>query len=110
MKQVERSADYWLGQAAVFRAVEALESTVSAGLRAWAGAEAGLAERAAERAAEPCTARIWHGPGHQSSTGCELAGPHDWHRAVYGSFRQEAMWQGPKVFTGIMDEPPAEAS
>lgn len=46
----QRSADFWLGQAAVFRAVERLESTFPAGLRAWATAEAGLAERAAERA------------------------------------------------------------
>jgi hypothetical protein len=45
-----RSADYWLGQAAAFRAIERLESTVSPGLRAWAGAEAWLAERVAERA------------------------------------------------------------
>jgi hypothetical protein len=42
-----RSADFWLGQAAAFRAIERLESTVSPGLRAWAGAEAWLAERAA---------------------------------------------------------------
>lgn len=46
----ERSADFWLGQAAVLRAVERMESTVPAGFRAWAAAEAGLAERAAERA------------------------------------------------------------
>lgn len=69
------------------------------------------AEAAAKAAGqEPCLAEVSHGPGHQSSTRCELTGPHDVHRAIYGSQRQEATWRGPHVFTGAADEPPMEES
>lgn len=55
-----------------------------------------------------CTAEIRHGPGHQSRTTCELKGLHDVHRAIYGSYRQEATWRGLHAYTGIADEPPLE--
>lgn len=53
-----------------------------------------------------CTAIIHHGPGHQSTTSCELKGQHDRHRAIYGADRQEARWKGEEVFSGFFDEPP----
>lgn len=60
-----------------------------------------------------CPARIYHGPGHQSSTKCELPiGHDDGHYCIYGEFQQEAEWFGgfpgeePLVFTGFADEPP----
>lgn len=57
-----------------------------------------------------CTAKIWHGPGHQSSTTCTVGGEHEVHEAVYGEFNQFARWRtradGKHSFTGVFDEPP----
>lgn len=53
-----------------------------------------------------CSAAIWHGPGHQSETKCQVTGPHKIHEAVYGSMEQTARWRGKKVFSGYFDEPP----
>jgi len=58
----------------------------------------------------PCEARIWHGPGHQSSTRCRLRGQHEEHEAVYGEFSQFATWRdqpdGKLTFSGYFDEAP----
>jgi len=51
-----------------------------------------------------CDAEVRHGPGHQSSTKCDLTGAHDVHRAIY--MGTEATWRGPFVYTGVFDEPP----
>lgn len=58
-----------------------------------------------------CIARIWHGPGHQSSTFCEeSAGTHTMfkgrklHRAYFGGGWAE--WFGLNKFTGYFDELP----
>jgi hypothetical protein len=40
-----------------------------------------------------CSAYLSYGPGHQSRTYCEVEGPHDVHRCVYGSFLQDAEWR-----------------
>ena len=56
--------------------------------------------------AVPCEAKIWHGPGHQSSTTCRLRGPHDIHEAIYGEFNQVGYWTTNEVYTGVFDEPP----
>jgi hypothetical protein len=57
-----------------------------------------------------CPAKIWHGPGHQSSTPCRLGGEHEVHEAVYGEFNQFARWRtradGKHTFTGAFDEAP----
>lgn len=57
-----------------------------------------------------CEERIWHGPGHQSSTRCRITGPHEIHEAVYGEFNQFAQWRkkpdGLLTFSGVFDEPP----
>lgn len=74
-----------------------------------------------------CTARLSHGPGHQSSTPCDVEGEHDVHHCIYGSHSQEATWRtgeytdklraqgidfSPKSYpedmgmTGFFDEPP----
>lgn len=53
-----------------------------------------------------CNAAIWHGPGHQSITHCQVAGRHTIHEAIYGSFDRVAIWRGKKVFSGVFDEPP----
>lgn len=51
-----------------------------------------------------CFARLHHGPGHQSTTRCELRGPHDVHRAdVLGD---RVQWRGEDSSTGFFDEPP----
>jgi hypothetical protein len=55
---------------------------------------------------EGCYAVIWHGPGHQSHTHCQIAGPHKIHSARYGEFDQWAEWKTMKVFSGYFDEPP----
>lgn len=52
-----------------------------------------------------CLATLWHGPGHQSSTYCQVKGPHKVHKAVYGSFEQEMEWKKKKAFTGYFDDP-----
>jgi hypothetical protein len=57
-----------------------------------------------------CSAEVRHGPGHQSSTKCEVKGVHEVHRAIYGADRQEAAWRGTHVYTGAFDEPPPEES
>lgn len=58
-----------------------------------------------------CTEKIWHGPGHQSSTHCRVRGEHVVHEAVYGEFNQFAQWRtradGKETFSGVFDEPPA---
>lgn len=42
---------------------------------------------------EPCPGRFYHGPGHQSSTRCELEKDHEGsHRCIYGSHCSEALW------------------
>lgn len=78
-----------------------------------------------ERRGDRCCARVWHGPGHQSSTYCEVEGPHETHRAAYGEFRQLAEWRTGQfteeyekagadwwdnrdACTGFFDEPPGE--
>lgn len=38
-------------------------------------------KRRAEGRDKPCQSEVWHGPGHQSSTFCELRGPHTGHFA-----------------------------
>lgn len=53
-----------------------------------------------------CSAAIWHGPGHQSQTKCQLIGKHKIHMAIYGSAEQIARWKGRRVFSGFFDEPP----
>jgi hypothetical protein len=40
-----------------------------------------------------CTARFWHGPGHQSSTRCDVIGLHDVHRCTYGESDADAAWR-----------------
>ncbi len=55
---------------------------------------------------KPCSAAIWHGPGHQSETKCQVTGKHTVHEAVYGSMKETARWCGKKVFSGFFDEPP----
>jgi len=55
-----------------------------------------------------CHAVLYHGPGHQSSTKCQITGPHSIHRAEYGGYRQVAYWIGDEKFTGYFDEPPTE--
>ena len=46
-----------------------------------------------------CRAVIWHGPGHQSKTRCQVQGPHTVHRAIYGRFDDEAEWEGDETFS-----------
>jgi len=55
---------------------------------------------------KPCAAGIWHGPGHQSWTRCELPMPHDVHEAVFGSYDQTARWRGDEICSGMFDEAP----
>ena len=52
-----------------------------------------------------CNASLWHGPGHQSRTYCQVKGPHKIHRAIYGCYNQEMEWKGKKAFTGYFDDP-----
>jgi len=59
---------------------------------------------------ESCSAKIWHGPGHQSHTNCERTGEHDVHDCHYGEFNQHATWRGSEVFSGVFDETPPEES
>lgn len=55
----------------------------------------------------PCTAELHHGPGHQSTTRCELTGAHEVHEGHYhGGIR--ATWRGQTATTGYFDEPPQE--
>lgn len=57
-------------------------------------------------ATPPCTAKIHHGPGHQSITSCDRRGPHKVHHAFYGRYDQEAFWVGDRVTTGYFDDLP----
>jgi hypothetical protein len=53
-----------------------------------------------------CTAKIFHGPGHQSRTLCCITHPHTIHAATYGRLDTMARWRGQEVFSGYHDEPP----
>lgn len=55
-----------------------------------------------------CDAFIWHGPGHQSRTRCQVTGPHAVHETVYGAGLQLARWTGREAMTGFFDEPPED--
>lgn len=57
---------------------------------------------------KPCTATLRHGPGHQSTTECELVGEHAIHQCHYGEFSELAYWRGDSAATGYFDEPPSE--
>lgn len=59
-----------------------------------------------EEELKQCEAMIWHGPGHQSKTHCQVKGEHTIHEARYGSYDQYAKWEGDKVFSGYFDDPP----
>lgn len=50
-----------------------------------------------------CHSVLFHGPGHQSTTRCELTGQHDLHSAVLPD-RRYAEWEGDEAFTGYFDE------
>ena len=54
-----------------------------------------------------CIARLAHGPGHQSSTYCDVIGPHKEHNCQYGSYNQTACWTGSVYklkFTNFFDD------
>lgn len=75
---------------------------------------------------EPCTAILWHGPGHQSQSRCEITGPHEVHETHYGPgdlarwrtgdytgrLREQGIDFDPESYpedmgmTGFFDEPP----
>lgn len=76
-----------------------------------------------------CDAKLAHGPGHQSTTRCEVEGPHEVHRCTYGGgvaewrdgeytgmLRDKGIDFDPKSYpenlgmTGFFDEPPQEAA
>lgn len=63
-----------------------------------------LVRAVAQDEGEPCEAFLYHGPGHQSKTRCELIGPHDVHRAIYGSMRQEATWRDGEYTDGLREK------
>lgn len=46
-----------------------------------------------ERTRPGCTAKIHHGPGHQSSTRCHVKGEHEVHEAYYGGHNEYAVWK-----------------
>ena len=58
-----------------------------------------------------CCAILFHGPGHQSKTYCQVKGKHIKHkgrivhRARYGCYDQIMEWHGTEGFTGFFDEP-----
>lgn len=53
-----------------------------------------------------CMARLWHGPGHQSSAQCERpSGNHKVHRCTYGKYEQRCEWRSREAATGYFDEP-----
>lgn len=77
---------------------------------------------------EHCTAHLYHGPGHQSRSRCEVKGPHDVHMTHYHG-GQRATWRDgsytdklragnisfdPESYpenmgmTGFFDEPPED--
>jgi hypothetical protein len=54
-----------------------------------------------------CTAKIGHGPGHQSTSTCDILGPHRQHLVQ----SHDLYWSGPSrklAFTGYFDESPEE--
>lgn len=54
-----------------------------------------------------CKAKIYHGPGHQSSTRCHNTKKyHKVHGAYYGSYDLYACWTNQVVFSGYFDEAP----
>lgn len=56
-----------------------------------------------------CDVKLWHGPGHQSSTVCRRTGEHEYHEVSYvgpTGYYGLAQWKGGDAFTGIDDEPP----
>src|SRR5256885_3979689 len=55
---------------------------------------------------ESCHAKIFHGPGHQSTTNCELKGEHDVHEAHVQGVR--LLWRGDEGITGFFDESPLD--
>lgn len=47
------------------------------------------------KALPPCTAVMWHGPGHQSKTRCELHGEHTEHSVrLFGTHVGIFEWEG----------------
>lgn len=48
-----------------------------------------------------CGATIYHGPGHQSKSQCEMRGPHTQHSAI-----DELYWSTKKAFSGYFDQSP----
>jgi hypothetical protein len=82
------------------------------GLLSEVAERAGAALLRAEFDQQLCKERIYHGPGHQSSTNCRLRGEHEVHEAVYGEFNQYATWRskpdGKLTFSGVFDESPGE--
>lgn len=60
---------------------------------------------ASARDGDRCLVAIHHGPGHQSTTECDITGDHTRHEVVYGEFRQVASWTGNRdVFSGYHDD------
>lgn len=77
---------------------------------------------------DSCTAKLHHGPGHQSSTKCDVVGPHDEHHCRFGRHNEDAYWKSGvyiaklremgiaipsyvdegTMMTGAFDEPPEE--
>ena len=54
-----------------------------------------------------CSAKIYHGPGHQSKARCYITKRgHKIHETYYGSARQYAQWRGLEVCSGFFNEPP----
>ncbi len=53
-----------------------------------------------------CGAVIWHGPGHQSYTRCQVKGKHKLHEAVYGPRKLLAEWYKSEAYTDPFDNPP----
>jgi hypothetical protein len=52
-----------------------------------------------------CSARIQHGPGHQSATNCHRGRGHSGkHCATYGSHGLHAVWSGAKASSGYFDD------
>lgn len=51
-----------------------------------------------------CSALIFHGPGHQSKSHCDISGPHILHHA--SGPHDEYQWYGENAFSGFFDESP----
>lgn len=56
-----------------------------------------------------CFAVLYHGPGHQSTSRCELRGNHDGKHCTHywpgGGYDTRAFWSGDEGHTGVFDEP-----